>query len=195
VTIKRARSYDILAILTVLVVVGLDQWTKYLVVTNLSPAESKPPIPLLGPYLVIYYIQNKGAAFGMFLSSPLFLSILIAAAIVVVGYLYLRMINTGPLVYKLVFGLIIGGALGNLLDRAQHAGSVVDFLSFRIPEINFYFAIFNVADACISVGVCLLFLLILFGSFFRKEGKGHTEALHSSTTSGTLRTTEQDVQS
>ena len=67
------------------------------------------------------------------------------------------------LALQIVFGMIIGGALGNLLDRALRNGAVVDFISFRIPDINFYFAIFNVADACISVGVIALFLLVVLG--------------------------------
>lgn len=178
-----------------IVVIALDQWTKSLVVANLSPAGSKDPIPLLGKYLVIYYIQNRGAAFGMFFSNPLFLAVLIAAAIVVVSYLYLRMLNSGPLIYKLIFGLIIGGAVGNLLDRAHNGGYVVDFISFRIPEINYYFAIFNVADACISVGVVLLFLLILFHGMGRSAHQEKQTTVNASTHSGTLRPTEQDAQS
>jgi signal peptidase II len=62
----------------------------------------------------------------------------------------------------------MGGAIGNLIDRAIHSGYVVDFIFFRIPEINYHFAIFNVADACISVGVFLLFILVLFGGFLRR---------------------------
>jgi signal peptidase II len=195
VTARRARLYDILALLTVIVVVVLDQWTKALVVANLSPAGSKPPISVLGQYLVIYYIQNRGAAFGMFFSNPLFLSVLIAAAIVVVAYLYLRMLNNGPLAFKIVFGMIVGGAIGNLLDRAHNGGFVTDFISFRIPQINFYFAIFNIADACISVGVFLLFVLILFGGLNRSAStkKSAQAEASSSTTGGTLRPTEQDA--
>jgi signal peptidase II len=197
VTARRARVYDVLALLTILVVVGFDQWTKSLVVTYLSPPESHAPIPVIGQYLVIYYIQNRGAAFGNFSSNPIFLSILIAAAIVVVGYLYLRMLNSGPLIYKIVFGLILGGAIGNLVDRAHNGGSVVDFIYFRIPQIHFSFAIFNIADACISVGVVLLFLLILWSSSLRPKAETvrRQSAVKSSTTSGDVRATEHDVQS
>ncbi|MBO0793203.1 MAG: signal peptidase II, partial [Ktedonobacteraceae bacterium] len=159
---RRARLYDVVALLVAIVVVVFDQWTKSLIVANLSPAGSKSPIPLVGPYLVIDYIQNRGAAFSFLQDNGLFLTLFIVAAIVVVAILYLRMLNDGPLPYKLVFGLIIGGAIGNLIDRAHNGGFVVDFLSFRIPEINFYFAVFNIADACISVGVVLLFLFVLF---------------------------------
>jgi signal peptidase II len=192
VAIRRARFYDIIALFTMLAVIILDQWAKALVVAHLSPAGSKDPIPLVGKYLVIYYIQNRGAAFGMFLSNPTILAVLIGIAIVVISYLYLRMLNQGSLMYKAVFGLIIGGAIGNLIDRAQHSGYVVDFISFRIPEIHYYFAIFNIADACISVGICLLFILVLFSGFQRSsDAQRRTQ---SSTVSGSLRPTEQDAQ-
>jgi signal peptidase II len=195
VTARRARLYDALALLTVIVVVVLDQWTKALVVAHLSPPGSKPIIPLIGKYLVINYIQNRGAAFGLF-SNNVILVFLIAIAIGVVSYLYIRMLNSGPLFYKIVFGMIIGGALGNLVDRALHSGYVVDFIWFRIPEIGFSFAIFNVADACISVGVFLLFVLVLFGGFRRvgDSSKKHEDAQPHTTSSGTLRRTEQDAQ-
>lgn len=193
--VRRARIYDALALLTVIIVVSLDQWTKALVVEYLSPPGSKPIIPLVGQYLVIDYIQNRGAAFGLF-ANNIFLAVLIAAAIGVVIYLYTRILNSGALVYKLVFGMIIGGAVGNLLDRAHNGGYVVDFISFRIPQINFYFDIFNVADACISVGVILLFVLALFKGFHNtEESHEQSEAAQSSTSaSGTLRPTEQDAQ-
>lgn len=194
---KRARIYDGVAILTLIVVIVLDQWTKALVVTHLSPPGSHPIVPLIGKYLVINYIQNSGVAFGLFANS-VFLVVIIVAAIAVVCFFYLRMINSGPLAYKIVFGMIIGGALGNLLDRAHHSGYVIDFISFRIPEINYYFAIFNVADACISVGMFLLCALVLFnvGGVQRTEGGTHedTHTTASMNSTGHLRSTEQDAQ-
>ncbi|HLI88836.1 MAG TPA: signal peptidase II [Ktedonobacteraceae bacterium] len=194
-TARRARLYDALALLTAIVVIVLDQWTKALVVAYLSPPGSKPIIPLIGKYLVIDYTQNRGAAFSLFANSAI-LVVLIALAVGVVCYLYIRILNSGPLFYKIVFGMIIGGALGNLIDRARHSGYVVDFISFRIPEINYYFAIFNIADASISVGVFLLFLLVLFGGFHHAgdSGKKREEAQSHSASSGTLRRTEQDAQ-
>ncbi len=200
-TVKRARVYDALALLVVVVVIALDQWTKALVVANLGPPETRSPIPIIGDYLTIYYIQNSGAAFS-FLANNVVLAILIAVAIGVIVYLYARMFNTGSLAFKLIFGLIIGGAAGNLIDRAARGGYVVDFIFFRIPQIGYHFAIFNIADASISIGVLLLFLFIFLGGL-RKSG----EAAHKSKdamarsggvqrdTSGPLRPTEQDVQS
>ena len=196
---KQARRNDILALLTVIVIIALDQWTKSLVVQHLSPPESHEPIPLIGQYLTIYYIQNAGAAFSMFANTYV-LAILIVIAICLIVYLYARMINNGPLMLKLIFGMIIGGAAGNLIDRAIRTGRVVDFIFFRIPQIGFSFAIFNIADAAISVGVFLLFAFILFGGLRKsktadtKQGMQEREKSSPAQKSGTLRPTEQDAQ-
>ena len=96
------------------------------------------------------------------LKNTVVLVVLIIVALIVVGYIYVRILNKGPLYYKIIFGLIIGGALGNVIDRIHNGGYVVDFIAFRIPQINFYFAIFNIADACITIGVVLLFVFIFF---------------------------------
>jgi signal peptidase II len=167
---RHERIYDALALLTAIVVLILDQWTKAWVVTNLSPPDfGYPRIALISDYLLLYYIKNNGAAFSLFANSVV-LVLLIAAAIAVIVYLYLRMLNTGSLWYKLIFGLIIGGALSNLIDRMRHGGYVVDFISFNIPQFNFHFAIFNLADAAISTGVILLFVTLLFGGLQKTDG-------------------------
>ena len=203
---KRARVNDLFALLTVIIVIALDQLTKNLVVQHLSPPESQPPIPIIGDYLSIYYIQNNGAAFSLFANNTA-LALLIIAAVAVIFYLYFRMLNNGPLPYKLVFGMIIGGAAGNLLDRAFRGGYVVDFIWFQIPPIGYSFAIFNIADASISVGVFLLFVLLFVSSIHRsraahKESDQDTQSVTTSAssassapTSGALRTKEQDAQS
>lgn len=159
---KRARLFDVLALLVAIIVIVLDQVTKALVVANLSPPESRAPIPVIGNYLSIYYIQNSGAAFSLFANNAI-LIIFIAVALCIIVYLYIRMLNSGPMGYKLIFGMIIGGAAGNLIDRALHAGYVVDFIFFQIPQIGYRFAIFNFADASISVGVILLLFFVLAG--------------------------------
>jgi len=194
VTIRRARIYDAFALLTATIVISLDQWTKSLVATRLGPPDFGPQVPLIGPYLTLYYIRNQGAAFSMFNSNGPVLIVLIAVAVAVIVYLYLRMLNTGSLLYKLIFGLIIGGATGNLLDRFIH-GSVVDFIWFRIPQIGFSFAIFNLADAAISVGVVLLFVTLLLGGI-RGQGEGK-EAVQpvGEKELRTVGSQEQDVQS
>ncbi len=205
--VSRARLFDVLALLVAIVVIVLDQVTKALVVASLSPPESKPPIPIVGNYLSIYYIQNSGAAFSMFANNAV-LIVLIAVALCIIVYLYVRMLNSGPMGYKLIFGMIIGGAAGNLIDRALHAGYVVDFIFFQIPQIGYRFAIFNLADASISVGVILLLLFVLAGGL-RQTRKAadqpeQVDAVHSATagvekdalsseSSDSLQSTKQDA--
>jgi len=200
VTARRARIYDVLALIVVILVIAFDQWTKALVVKNLGPPEIGPTIPLIGDYLTLHYIRNSGAAFGL-LANNIALVGLIIVAVVVVSYLYLRMLNSGPLFHKLVFGMIIGGALGNLIDRARHSGYVVDFIFFRIPQIGFRFALFNIADASISVGVFLLLLIVLLGGLRRPAtapgsdngssgSAAKTQASPPVNNSGTLRSRE-----
>ena len=202
-TVKRARIYDVLALLVVILVIALDQWTKALVVANLSPPETRSPIPIIGDYLTIYYIQNSGAAFSL-LANNIVLAVLIGVAICVIAYLYARIFNTGPLAFKLIFGLIIGGAAGNLIDRAIRGGYVVDFIFFRIPQIGYHFAIFNIADASIWIGVVLLFLFILLGGLRKSvDARNKQEAMDDTARStlprkeqnSSLPQTEQDVQS
>lgn len=202
---SRARLFDALALLVAIVVIALDQMTKALVVANLSPPESKSPIPVVGDYLSIYYIQNSGAAFSMF-SNNAVLIVLIAAALCIIVYLYIRMLNSGPMGYKLIFGMIIGGAASNLIDRAIHGGYVVDFIFFQIPQIGYRFAIFNIADASISVGVIILLLFVLAGGLrntrqspepAEREEPEQEDALASqskkSPDSGSLQSTGQDA--
>ena len=93
VTTKRARFYDVAALLTAILVVVLDQWTKSLVVEYLGPAEIGPQVHLIGQYLVLFYIKNNGAAFSLFANS-IILIVLIVGAIAVISYLYLRMLNS-----------------------------------------------------------------------------------------------------
>jgi len=175
VTKRRARMYDALAFLVVVIIIGVDQWTKSLVVQKLSPPETGPVIHLIGQYLLLFYIRNNGVAFSLFANSAVLIGLIIIA-IGVISYMYARMINSGSLAIKLIFGLIVGGALGNIIDRLRHAGYVVDFIAFRIPQINFYFAIFNIADAAISVGVFLLFVTLLLSSFRRPRATPDAES-------------------
>ena len=174
-TKRRARIYDVLALLIVIIIVILDQWTKTLVVEHLSPPDTGPQIHLIGQYLLLFYTSNNGAAFRIFANSIVLVGLIIIA-VGVISYMYARMINSGSLAIKLIFGMIVGGALGNIIDRARHAGYVVDFIAFRIPQINFYFAIFNIADAAISVGVFLLFVTLLFSSFRRPHTTHNAQA-------------------
>lgn len=133
--------------MTALIVLIVDQVTKWLVVQKMSLYES---IPLLDGVFHITSHRNSGAAFGILEGKQwLFIPITLIVVVFLVVYL-VRLRGSRPLA-AWSFSLLLGGALGNLIDRVRF-GEVVDFLDFRL--INY--PIFNVADSAIVIGVVLL---------------------------------------
>lgn len=128
-----------------LAVVILDQFSKYIVVENMVLGES---IPIIEKVFYLTYILNPGAAFGMFAHNRLFF---IAIAVIVIGIIIWarREILASPWEVKAGCGLFLGGAIGNLIDRARQ-GLVIDFFDFRI------WPVFNIADIAICIGVGLI---------------------------------------
>ena len=128
-----------------LAVVILDQFSKYIVVENMALGES---IPIIEEVFHLTYILNPGAAFGMFAHNRLFF---IAIAVIVIGIIIWarREILASPWEVKAGCGLFLGGAIGNLIDRAGQ-GLVIDFFDFRI------WPVFNIADIAICIGVGLI---------------------------------------
>jgi signal peptidase II len=132
------------------VIVILDQVTKYLVRTNLAIGESWMPLTWLAPYARIVHWTNTGVAFGMFQGNNLLFAI-IASIVAVVIIFYYPSIPEEDKVLRFAMGMQLGGALGNLIDRIV-VKQVIDFVSVG------NFAVFNVADSCITVGVGVLLL-------------------------------------
>ncbi len=132
-------------------VVVLDQWTKNLVRTNIPYSEIWAPWNWLLPYARIVHWQNSGAAFGMFQGMAIVFAILAVIVSVAILYYY-PLVPKEEWLIRLALGLQLGGALGNLIDRIRFNGTVTDFVSVG------NFAVFNVADASISIGVVLLVL-------------------------------------
>jgi signal peptidase II len=157
-----ARRNDLIMVATGVVVIFLDQLVKQWITQYFSGGRRNSSIPILGDILELIYIQNRGVAFSL-LEGRAGLYVLIALAVAVVVWLYWRLRNSPSVLIKVIFGLIIGGALGNLIDRLR-LGYVVDFIHFQLPSIGFSFAVFNVADSSISVGVVLLIAVLLFSS-------------------------------
>jgi signal peptidase II len=141
-------------------VILLDQLTKSWVVQYFDNGGLS--IPLLGQFLELIYVKNSGVAFSL-LPGDSIKFLIIALAIGVIGYLYWRNRENGSLLLKFSFGLVVGGALGNLIDRFR-LGYVVDFIHFQIPFLHFDFAVFNLADSAISIGVVLLAFLLWQGA-------------------------------
>jgi signal peptidase II len=137
-------------------VLVLDQVTKAIVHRTMTL--HAPPVPILGDLLRLTYIQNSGSALGLFVGSRWFfigvslLSILVILALAHSGRYRDRHLITA-------FGLILGGAAGNLVDRLW-LGRVIDFIEMGIA--GHYWPVYNVADIGITAGVILLGIRIVF---------------------------------
>jgi signal peptidase II len=128
-------------------------------------------VPLLGDLLRLTYVENPGMAFGIDVGGKLLLSLFSLLATIAIAW-YLHRIRTEPLPFRLALAMILGGAAGNLIDRAFYGvwfqgenlfyGRVIDFVDFDFPDISFFdyhltrWPVFNVADAAVTVGVVLL---------------------------------------
>ncbi|MEU7633947.1 signal peptidase II [Nocardia sp. NPDC049220] len=138
------------------VLFGLDLLTKTLVVANLTPGD---PVPLLGDFARLSLVRNPGAAFSM-ATGMTWLLTLIAAGVVIGVVRIGRTLRS--LWWAVGLGMVLGGALGNLVDRLFRApgplqGHVVDFVAIG------WWPVFNVADSSIVCGAILLVALTVFG--------------------------------
>jgi len=132
------------------IVIALDQITKAVVRNNLAVGEIWAPWPWLIPYVRIVHWTNTGAAFGMFQHLGGLFTILAVIVSIAILY-YFPQVPAQDWILRLALGLQLGGAVGNLVDRLT-VGSVTDFISVGS------FAVFNVADASISIGAAILVL-------------------------------------
>jgi signal peptidase II len=154
-----AERVRLFYLLVAAVVVALDQATKWLAARELMLGETRTVLP--GLFNLTHW-QNRGAAFGLFAdaTSPatqIFLIAFSLAALALVGWLLWR--GPGSRLAGWGLGLILGGALGNLVDRL-HRGSVVDFLDFHLGA--HHWPAFNLADSAIVLGAGALMVEILW---------------------------------
>lgn len=150
-------SGDVLMFFLILATLVIDQAAKTAVQTLMYLGES---IPVLPPVFYLTYIMNPGAAFGLLANQKtLFVTVtVLLAAGVLLGY---RKLPPDRFLLRYGLGLVLGGALGNLVDRLRF-GRVVDFLDFRV------WPVFNLADTAIVIGACLL-VWELLGDFNKKS--------------------------
>jgi len=165
-----SRKYLILVAMTG-TLVSLDQLTKFLIVIELGLGESRQ---IVDAFFNLTRVHNAGAAFGLFSNmapefrEPFFLFVPIVM-LALIFTVFFRLKESQQLSI-FAFSLIVGGALGNLMDRLR-LGYVVDFLDFHWRHL-LHFPAFNLADAAITLGVFLLLLSI----FFEKEAPEETGA-------------------
>jgi len=142
-----------LQVFIVAFIVVLDQVTKYLAKTYLKPVGSIPLIPNVFHFT---YVENRGAAFGILQNQRwLFIVLTVVVSAVIVYYLFTR--SQESIVLTIALSMILGGAIGNLIDRLR-LGYVVDMLLFVLID----YPVFNVADSFVVIGTILLAYYILF---------------------------------
>lgn len=145
----------LILIFSSLVLIFLDQWTKYLAIIMLK---DKEPFDVFKNILQFFYYENRGAAFGILQGQRyLFFVVTVIVLVLIINYFIKIPFNKKYLLLNMILILIFSGAIGNFIDRIIK-GYVVDFIYF-IP-INF--PIFNVADSFITVACFLLLFAILF---------------------------------
>jgi len=140
---------SILVFSTALIIVFLDQLTKYLIRMNFQLNQS---VPLIKNIFHMTYVTNTGSAFGLFKRiNPFF--ILFSVVVIIAIFYYLRKIAGNEKPLQFAVGLLLGGTIGNLIDRILY-GAVTDFIDFRI------WPVFNFADSAVTISVMLLVLIL-----------------------------------
>lgn len=143
------------ALLAILILIGLDQWTKVMAVTHLK---NQAPISVLGDAFYLHYLENPGAAFGLLANKQTLFFIITIVVLIAITFMYGKIPTTKRfLPIRICAIFIIAGALGNMIDRVMNQ-YVVDFFYFKLID----FPIFNVADCYVTVSIILLAILLLF---------------------------------
>ena len=160
--------YAVLAAVLILV----DQLSKYLVRAHIPLGESVPFIPHI---LDLTYVRNTGAAFSILQEHTWILTLASAVIVVIVGLMVTRKVLTGRL-GLLSAVLVMAGGVGNLIDRL-----IFKYVTDMFQTVFMDFAVFNVADCCITVGVVLLcvYLLFFYDKDHKKEDPAHGADLPS----------------
>ena len=147
-----------------LILVAADQFTKQLAIAGLK---GNSGISIIKNVFKLFYLENHGAAFGIFQEQRIPLLIITVLVLIFIGYIFYRVPHeTKFIAIKWILVILVAGAVGNMIDRIINH-SVTDFISFRI--FNYNFPVFNIADIGITVGVFLLLISVLKDC--RKEKK------------------------
>ena len=158
--IKKRKTYIGIGIVLIAALVFLDQFTKHLAVLHLK---DQPNIIWVKGVMELEYLENRGAAFGILQNQQWLFILLFFLFVTAVIIFYCRMPHDKKyLPVQIISLFLIAGGLGNLIDRIR-LGYVIDFFYFSL--INF--PIFNVADIYVTVGMVILFILLIF--YYKEE--------------------------
>lgn len=145
-----------------LVVMMIDQLSKWIVVRQMEVTES---IPIINNFFYITSHRNEGAAWGILQGQMTFFYIVTVIVVVAIIY-YMQRYGKNHALLATSLSLLLGGAIGNFIDRLMRK-EVVDFLDFII--FTYDFPIFNIADSALTIGVILLIIFTLFEEKFMKK--------------------------
>lgn len=142
------NKYILISSIT-LIIILIDQITKFLINANFQLNQS---FPLIKNILHLTYIQNFGAGFGI-LQNQQWILIFVSLFVIGVIYYYIDRIKEKEILLQVLVGFVLGGTIGNLIDRLIY-GFVIDFLDFRI------WPVFNIADSFVTIGVIGLIIYL-----------------------------------
>lgn len=141
-------------------IIGLDQVTKYFAVLHLKGQE---PFIIIRHHFEFRYVENYGAAFGILQQKRVFFIIITSIVILGIIYYLYKNFNTLTTIAKFSITLLLGGAIGNLIDRIR-LGYVVDFIRVNIIK-SYDFPVFNFADIFVVVGTILICYIVIFDKY------------------------------
>jgi signal peptidase II len=142
-------------ILIIILGLILDRFTKVWALNSLSKV---PEIVLVKDFFSFSYLENRGAAFGIFQNKLLFLTLITFIVMLAIAYYLIRYKPNSKLL-RISLALILSGAIGNLIDRVGYK-YVVDFIMLHYKEV-YYFPTFNVADMLVVIGTVLLAIYLM----------------------------------
>lgn len=147
-----------------LLVICIDQWSKWLIAKSMLIGQS---IPLIPGFLYFTSSRNKGAAWSILEGQQIFFFIITIIVVVIIVY-YMQKMGRSSKLLGIALGLVLGGSLGNFIDRVFR-GEVIDFVHVYIGTYSY--PIFNVADSSLVIGVILILIYIfLEGKKEKKNG-------------------------
>jgi signal peptidase II len=133
------------------IILVLDQVTKFIVVKGMDLRES---IDVFGSFVRLTYIHNPGAAFGLKIGGPVLHTVFSLIALGVIGWLFWT-VPAGARLLRSALAMVLGGALGNIIDRIRIEAGVIDFIDVGISH-QWRWPIFNVADSFVTIGIIML---------------------------------------
>ena len=143
-----------------LLIIFLDQVSKYAAVKYLK---GNNPYVIIKNFLQLYYVGNSGAAFGILQNKKTFFIIITSIVVISISFFLFKNSHNLNKLMKVSLVMLIGGAIGNLIDRIR-LSYVIDFISIKLGK-SYDFPVFNIADMFIVIGTFLIMIMVAFNKY------------------------------